>query len=528
MRPKAIMTKRYERIVLAMPYRSVRKTETTDYNALKPPWIAPLGIGYISSFLKQHGYEPKILDCLASPEITLDKTGRYLKMGLTEDRIRSFLKRERPEVVGISSNFTPGYMDALELAAITKDVDRDIKVVIGGAHATMDYVNMISDPNVDVVVRGEGEYTFLEYVENPERTDILSTVIKVDGRVTENPPRPVIENLDALPFPDYDALDMNFYLGLTKKGFVSRLANDRIGSIVSSRGCLYNCIFCSTCKVFKKFRGRSAKNVVDEIELLVKKYRIEELTFQDDCFLASRKRVVEICMEMIRRRIKVRWSSPPGLNVCLLDREILEIMTKSGLYRANLPIETGSPRTLKFIRKPVELNKAREIIAECNRLGIWNTANFMIGFPYETKEEIDQTAQYIYKSDLDAAAVLICQPYDGSDLYDIYKQEGLFSNRPDRGSTGGTTTYDTKHFKAEELNMLRRQMLNNFFNIRIRSFLTPRGVWVHILKKINTPAKFAYFLKKLLRGVVRYDIIGIITKKGSSPFLVESNRTKAC
>ncbi len=522
------MTKKSTKIILVAPYKTIHKSETPDLNALMaPPWIPNLGLGYISSFLKLHGYEPKILDCLSAPGGTLDDVGDYMRAGFSPRLIRQYFKEEKPDVIGISCNFTSFYEDAVEIAALAKEIDPGIKVVVGGAHATMDYMNMIKERNIDVVIRGEGEYTFLEYLDNPGKTDIKSTVLKINGKIIENEPRPVIEDLDKLPFPDYDAMNMDFYLGLKKKGFLNRLINQKIGSMVSSRGCLYNCIFCSTCKVFKKFRGRSAKNVVDEIEYLIKRYRIEELAFHDDCFLGSKKRVEEICDEMLARKMRIRWSVPPGSNVCLADNHLLKLMAKSGLFRINFPIETGCPRTLKFIRKPIDLKKAKEIIKQCHEIGIWTTGNFLIGFPYETQEDIDETARYIYTSGLDAASVIICQPLKGSDVYDIYKKEGLLKEMPKRGSTSGTTIYDTKYFKADELNRMRRDMLCKFFDIRIKSLFTLRGFRIHIWKKINSPRKFSYFLNKLLRALIRYDFIGIITRRTSTPYLIESAKKQA-
>jgi len=516
------MSRKLERIVLVAPYKTVPKSEMTDYNALARGWVPPIGIGLLSSFLKANGYKPEILDCLASPGATLDDIGRFVRVGLGPEKIREYFRKEMPQLVGISCNFTSFYMDALEIAKIAKEVDPGIVVILGGAHATMDYSEMIKEPDIDMIVRGEGEYTLLEYLKDPDRTDILSTVIKKDKRIIENDPRPVIEDLDSLPLPDYDALNMDFYLGRTKRGLVSRFLNQPVGSIVSSRGCPYNCIFCSTCKVFKKFRGRSAKSVVDEIELLVKRYGVREIAFHDDCFIASKDRVADICGQILARRIKVRWSVPPGFNVWLADEELLRLMVKSGLFRANFPIETGSPETLKFIRKPVTLVRAKDIIKKCNDMGIYTTGNFIIGFPFETKKDIDMTADFIYNSGLDAASVLICQPQKGSDLFNIYKEEGLLTGAPERGSTFGTTQYDTKYFKAEELNIMRREILRRFFDMRIRSLFTPAGFWVHVVKKIGTPKRFSYFIGKVLRAMARYDIIGIVTGKASSPFSSES------
>ena len=504
-----------KKIILVAPYLTMYKSDTLNLHSIKRMmWVPPLGIGYISSFLKLHGYNPKILDCVSSPDGSIDDLGKYIRFGLSPDKVKEYFKKEQPEVVGISCNFTSFSMDALEIAAIAKQANKDTIVIMGGAHATMDYLNIIQDPNVDMVIRGEGEYTLLEFLNNPDRLDIESTVIKNNGKIIENNPRPVIENLDLLPFPDYESINMDFYLGGEKKGFAEKLLNQKIGFMVSSRGCPYNCIFCSTCKVFKKFRGRSPINIAKELELLINKYKVKEILFMDDCFIASKKRVEDFCQELLKRKIKIRWSVPPGFNVWLADKELLNTMAKSGLFRVNFPIETGSPATLHFIRKPVNLKRANEIIKECNDLGIWTTGNFLIGFPYETMEDIELTAKYIYNSELDAVTVLICQPQIGSDLIEIYQKEGLLTHTPERGSSVLTTKYDTKYFKAKELNRIRSEIMVNFNNLRLKSFFTPQGFYRHIFKKINSPKKFKYFLGKVLRAFYRYNIFRILIKKG--------------
>lgn len=497
------MSNRIERILLVVPYKTFSKSEAIS--VVRQAWIPPLGVGYLSAFLKSHGYNPEILDCISSSEATIDKLGDYVRVGLSPDKIRDYLRIKKPQVVGISCCFTAFYMDALEIAKIVKEIDPNIKVILGGPHATMDYANIIKEPSIDMIIRGEGEYSLLEYLDNPGRIDIKSTVIKINDKIIENEPRPVIENLDLVPFPDYEAINMAFYLGLTKKGLLNKFLNQRVGSVISSRGCPYKCIFCSTCNVFKKFRGRSAKNVVDEIGLLIKKYKVEEIAFHDDCFLASKQRAEEICRELISRKIKIRWSVPPGFNVWLADKDMFRLMVKSGLFRVNFPIESGSSKTIEFMRKPVNLKKTREAIKECNSLGIRTTGAFIIGFPYETEEDIQETENFINTSELDAVSILICQPLKGSDLFEIYQKEGLLKDIPERSSNFVLTKYNTKYFKAEELNVKRRQMLQKFSRMRVRSFLTPQGFSRHIYRKANNSKRLAYFGGKVLRRLLRYN-----------------------
>lgn len=506
------------KILLINPYRLV---QSEIANIRKPARIIhpPLGLGYMASYIRKHStHTVEILDCIGASHGRRVNLGEYTHIGLDEKEIADYLKKSKPDIVGITSSFTAHHREALDVAAAVKRYDPEIKVIFGGMHATMDRMETIKNPAVDIIVMGDGEKVLLELLNDIESgrgySKTPGTVARSGGEIIVNSMVAPIEELDSLPFPDFESLHMDYYLGLDA-GALERFLDEPIGVIMSSRGCPFNCIFCATDRLFKKFRARSAKNIVDEIEYLVRKYSVKEIAFQDDCFLASAARVREICEEIIKRRINIRWSVPPGMNAWLLDYDLLKLMKKSGLYRVVIPVETASKETLKFIRKSVNLENTREMVRQCNKLGIRTSGNFMIGFPYETAKDIDETVGYILNTDFDVISILICQPLKGSDLYELCKKEKIVGEEPMGGSVPIYTLYDTKYFSAKELNIMRQDILKKFFKKRIRSLFTLRGFYYHIVCKAASMKNISYAAKKILKNILvsRVGILDILKAK---------------
>jgi anaerobic magnesium-protoporphyrin IX monomethyl ester cyclase len=244
----------------------------------------------------------------------------------------------------------------------------------------------------------------------------------------------------------------------------------------------------------------SSKRVVDEIEILVKDYGARELAFIDDNLTYSKNRMKEICREIIRRKFNIKWCTPNGVAVWTLDEELLDLMKKSGLYKITFGIETGSKRTQEFIRKShIDLEKAKKIIEYCNKIGLWTHSSFIIGFPYETEKDIEETINYAVESDLDFASFFIATPFPGTPLYEIYKSEGLI---PDMGESKAIkwegcqqeVMTDTIHLKKEELEGYLREAHRRFYKSRIRKFLN----LMRVLRKIGGRYELAYFLKLLM------------------------------
>ena len=272
-----------------------------------------------------------------------------------------------------------------------------------------------------------------------------------------------------------------------------------VATIMTSRGCPFNCIFCSTKVVWERnWRPRSPEVTVREIEMLIADYGVREVAIQDDQFLADKKRVGRICDLLIEKNLKITLSIPSGTSIWLADEEVLRKMKRAGFYRLCFPIETGNEATLKFIRKPVTLAKARETVALVNRLGFWTQGNFIIGFPYETREQIQETIRYAFHSGLDYVFFCIAKPYAGSDMYEIFFKEGLLE-KVARGSTIHSANYDTTTMTAVELQEIRDRASRNFLIYKLVSYLNPVNFFRYLVPKLRSPRGIRYAAKILFR-----------------------------
>jgi len=468
----------------------------------------PLGLAYLAAYLLKNGHDVNILDAFILGQKNITQDGEFFSHGLSNDAIAKNIKKFDPEIVGISSMFTLHSKGVHNVAQIVKKINPKIPVIVGGAHASALPNLVLNDNNIDILVKGEGENTFLDIISHEESgKDLLNipgTMVREGKKVKINPPREFIKDLDSIPFPARHLLPMNLYLNdwyRTKMAMRPPRAN-----LVSSRGCTGNCIFCSIHSIWRHtWRGRSAKNVVDEIEFLVKNYGVREIAFQDDNVSLNKERMMEICDEILERKLNIKWCTPNGIAIWTLDKELLDKMKKSGCYKLTFGIETGCPITQKFIRKTqINLNKAKEIIKYCNKIGIWTHSAFIIGFPYETQEQIEETVKFAIDSDLDMAAFFIATPYPATDLFDVYMKEGLlpYSSQDimQWTSTTGDAGTDTKYLTAEQINKIAKDGYKRFYTTSQRRFMNP----LRILRKIHSIEDLRYILHLALmsRGVI--------------------------
>ena len=292
--------------------------------------VAPsLGIGYMAAVLEQNNIDVDVLDSSAL-EMSYDELGEEI------------LKRN-PDIVSISA-LTPTMGVALDSADKIKQVKPDTIVVLGGYHPTFEYESVLEEPSVDVVVRGEGEYTFLELVQTIESGGDLKDVEglafydKDDNSLVVTPDRPVIENLDELPFPAFHLFPMDKY----------RILNitTNVATIITTRGCPMQCSFCSSAALHgHKLRRRSYENVVDEIELRLKLENIDTIAFMDDTFTLNKKFVKDLCAEIKRRNLEFWWGCTSRVDT--LDEELLQIMKDAGCITLFIGVESADQQMLK-------------------------------------------------------------------------------------------------------------------------------------------------------------------------------------
>lgn len=335
-------------------------------------YSAPLGIAYLAAVLGKQGYPVEAIDL-------------YYK---DWDEIKHIVLQTKPQVVGITC-LTEQRENARRLAALVKDISPEIKVIMGGTHASLMYEQILQHWDVDVVVIGEGEKTILELLEAYQTKQALSTVkgiaYKEGSRISKSPVQEIIKDMDSIPFPAYHLFDLDGYDRYGPAG-----KDTPFISIMTSRGCIGRCIFCSVSRVWgKQYRWRSAKNVVDEIELLVKNYQREWINFVDDIFTVNQKRVIELCKEILVRGLKIQWDCETRVD-CVAP-EMLEWMKKAGCQLISYGVESASPEVLSAINKkttPQEIETAFKIT---RAVGIKTNLLLMAGNPEESEASINQT-----------------------------------------------------------------------------------------------------------------------------------------
>lgn len=370
----------------------------------------PLGLAYIAAVLKQNGHKVEILD------IDLECASK--------DAIKDKLMHGGIGLVGITTT-TPTYNNALSLAKTVKDIC-NAYIVLGGIHVTMLPEESVANPQIDFVVAGEGEVTILELVVALEKGSDLAVidglVFKKDGKIIKNKPRLPINNLDSIPFPARELFHSNKYT------YPDSL-HSRTAPMMTSRGCFGKCKYCLTPLVSgNKLRFRSAKNVVDEISILIDRYGIQEIHFWDDNFIGLKNRVFEIRDDLKRRNIKLRYAFPNGVRADFISEEVLVALKDMGTYSIAIGVESGSQDILDFVNKNIKLSQIRNVFNMLKRLKFETWAFFMLGLPMESEETIRKTIDFAKELDPDVAKFHIFKPFPGSPLFSYMKGQGLIDD----------------------------------------------------------------------------------------------------
>lgn len=446
--------------------------------------VVPLGLLYLASYLEREGHKVKFTDALIEGINTVRKLDdRFMQIGLTKKELSNTIKCFKPDLVGISCTFTAFKEASFNVAEIVKEIDRNIPVVFGGAHTSASPLEVVKNKHVDLAIFGEGEQTIAEIADRIEKGKRLDNIkgSAIKGKL--NPPRELFKDLDTIPFPARHLAPMKKYFASQKTTYPYCLRYP-ILTMVTSRGCPGKCIFCSVHTIWgRTWRGRSPSNVVDEIEEGIEKYGIRELNITDDNVSLNRKRLIEICDEIKKRGLDITWQTPNGIAIWNLDREVLKKMRNTGYYRAKFGLETGSKKMQDYIGKRVDFDKARQVIRDCNRLGIFTASSFIIGFPNETREDILKTIEFAKSTHLDFARFLIAQPYAGTALFDEFVERGLIDENAQQ-SSAYYSTYNTEHLSAKELNELREKAHKEFALSRFKIYLNPYTFFTELLPKI--------------------------------------------
>lgn len=380
----------------------------------------PLGLAYLGGMLEEGGHEVKIFDLAFEGYRKPKKTMDEIFFGMEDDKIIKTVEDFCPDYIGISCSYTSQAEEAHRIANLIKDEFKTVKMVLGGAHASALPGLILKNKNIDYVVLGEGEHAFLNLV---NRKPTGGIAFRNDNKIIIRPPER-IKDLNSLPFPAYHMLGIKKYLRLKKSH--QRAKRSPFSPILTSRGCPNECFFCSIPNIFGRgWVARSAKNVVDEMELLYEKYGVREFQIEDDNFSINYERVERICNEIKKRGLDISWCTPHGLYINSLDGKIIKKMAETGFYSASFGIESGSMDIQKRIGKRISLEKCIDIVNSCKRENVVTFAFIIIGLPGETKRTLNETMNFLKRADFEKVHFYIPEPTPGSQLFDIYFKKGL-------------------------------------------------------------------------------------------------------
>ncbi len=337
----------------------------------------PLGIAYLKAVLEKNGIRTVLVD---------ETTG----MSIPPESVDT-------EWVGLTI-FTPTAKQAYKMADAYRASGK--KVVIGGPHASI--MPKEAAEHADKVVVGEGEIAILEIFSSKKK------IIQWE----------LVKDIDSLPFPDWHGLPLEKYTAPTRRHPYLK--------VMTSRGCPWSCVYCFKGIFGRTYRMRSAKNVVDEIEHLQNEYEAKEIAFIDDNFSQNRTRTVDICREIIQRKIKIDWTCPNGVRVDTMDLPLLKLMKKAGCYQLSFGVESGNQEVLDKVGKGIKLEQVENAVRWAKKAGIQTIGFFMIGLPFDNEKTMQETIDFAKKLPLDLVQFTVTVPYPGTELYGMVEKEGKF------------------------------------------------------------------------------------------------------
>jgi len=445
--------------------------------AVKPYF--PLGLGYIAAVLKKTGNEVRLL---VSPN-----ESDFINL------VISSIEDFGPDIIGLTS-MTSNYSNAVNIA---REIKKRLKIpiMIGGTHVSSYRDKILKEQKeFDYIICGEGEDTAAELVESlsnniKDLPHIKGLIWRSNGKVVTNIMRPLETDLDRIPFPARGLVDIDQF------STHSHIPGGRSSTIITSRGCPFLCIFCSAHLIDgHSVRVHSVDYVLDEIEVLINKYNVKYIFIQDDTFTFKKKRAEEICCEIIKRGLKIRFGCFSRAEV--MDESFAKLLKKAGCTNVTFGVESGSETVLKKIKKGTTIERAKTAIQACNKVNLQTTASFVMGFPFDTVETMQQTINFALELNPTLAAFNPLVPFPGSDIFN----EDIHAPK----TVDGWKKYITvdvppfsfvKGLTPEDIYKIAQRANRRFY-------FRPKQLW-RITKTIRTATEFKEYVKAGFATVLR-------------------------
>lgn len=396
-----------------------------------------LGVLGLASFLEKKGFSVDVID-------------QNIGENLQDDFSEYFF-------VGFSVNCANKKI-SLKLAESIKNRFPAIKVIFGGPEATGNPLDYIHYRFIDFVIVGEGEKSLCGILKNLPLERIKGALYKKNGQTIFNK-KTALTDIESLPFPAFNKVQLSQYYSPIKKC-------KNISSIITSRGCPYSCIFCFN-HLGRKWRPRSPQSVVDEMQWQIKNFGVREFIVYDDNFSLDLQRAEEICDLILQKGLNIYLQFQNGLRCDHLTKELLIKMKRAGCWLVAVAPETGSEKTLKLIKKNQKLEKVNEVVQWCKEIGIATYSFFMLGFPWETKEDILATIRFAQKLDTDLVQFSRVTPFPNTELARYIRNK---NNEIGDNLFSGSNRFSLQDVSEKEFDNLIKCAYRYFY-------LRPKKIW---------------------------------------------------
>ncbi len=406
----------------------------------------PIYLAYLVAIVRDIGYQVEFLDAI-----------------LEELGIEEFARRTEelaPDLVVLECS-TPSIEHDLQSAAALKKRLPGVKTVLIGSHPTVYHREIMAEnPGVDAVCRGEFDYTVRDLVRAEAKGSSWGEVSGLTWRegdaIRVNPDRPLIEDLDQIPFPARDLVSSPFYRQGTFRG-------KRPTTVVTSRGCPFRCTYCLWPSTLygHKFRPRSAENVVDELEEAITRYGVDEVYFDDDSMALDRERMLKICRLIVERGLKFEWISQ--CRVDSMDEEVLRAMKRAGCRYIRFGVESGSPKMLKVMKKGITTERVLETFRLARKVGIRTQAFFLFGIPGETRETVEETIEFAKRLRPGSAQFAVAIPHPGTELFRTATEQGYIHYEKWEDFSSCRGMLQTPEFPLEAAEQARVRAYRKFY-----------------------------------------------------------------
>lgn len=502
------------KVLLIQPPFTIYKSESRKCHP-------PLGLAYIAGALKD-SYDVTILDSIAEGYENIDKINRdCLQYGLSFEEIKKRIASNLPDIVGVSCLFSAQADNVYKVCRIVKEIDNNIITIIGGAHPSVMPHEILKNTDIDFVIMGEGEIAVKRLLESIEiKNDIRNidgVAFRDNGYVVINNKRRYETNLDMLAFPYWDIFPLEKYFRINNP-HGSHTKRPPFIPMITSRGCPFQCIFCSIHNIWgRDYRTRSAENVLSELDYLIGRFGIKEILFEDDNLTLDRKRAKQIFQMIIDRGLDILWSTPNGVAAQTLDDEMLELMKRSGCYSISVGVESGDEYVLKkIIKKPTELSKVESVIMKAKSIKLKTSVFFVVGLPQEGRAQINNTFRFAKTLDADNVNFFFATPLPGTELLNICKEKHLISidDISFRNLKSDRPSFATDYFSISELEkIVNRERTLLYVNYMLRNPI--RFFKKVAIKLVSEPQYFIRFIRNL-----------IVTTDSNDTNIKSSNKTK--